>query len=254
VRIDRLGLALMKGVRHEHLAELELGPNGPAGDRELCLVDPDRARVVRTVEHPELIAVRVRRDRDALVVELPDRTVTGPVEPAGTTLECDYWGRRPGLDLLAGPHAAALSDFLGHRVELAGARPGDVVYGAPLTIITTSDLAVLGRRSGVPDLLAESARFRATAVVDDTDEPLAQEATGTLLRLGGALVELTGPIPRCAVIDSDPSTGRKDRRLLTALAGYRRRAGEIWFGHYARVVSAGRCRTGETVERLSGGA
>jgi uncharacterized protein YcbX len=87
-------------------------------------------------------------------------------------------------------------------------------------------------------------------VVDDRADPLSPDATGRL-RLGGAVVELAGPTPRCAVIDSDPSTGRKDARLLGALAGYRRDAGEIWFGHYARVVSPGRCDTGDHVTRES---
>jgi uncharacterized protein YcbX len=260
VRIQRLGLALMKGARHEELPALDLTASGPAGDRELCLVDLGRRRVVRTVEHPELMQVRVRRDGGDLVVETPDGVTRGSTRPTGEAVACDYWGRRPDLELLHGPHAAALADFLGMPVALARARPGEVVYGAPLTVVTTTDVAELGRRAGVPDLAAQSARFRATLVLDDDDDadaaggPLPRDPTGTRLRVGDAVVELTGPIPRCAVIDSDPSTGRKDIALLATLAGYRRVAGEIWFGHYARVVSAGRCHAGDSVERHSGGA
>jgi uncharacterized protein YcbX len=254
VKVARLGLALMKGVRHEELTTVDLTPEGPRGDRELCLVDLDRRRVVRTVEHPAVMRARVRAAGEDLVVTLPDREVAGVAAPTGALVECDYWGRRPALALLAGPHAAAFSSLLGREVALARARPGDVVFGAPLTVVTTTDLVELGRRAGVPAV--DPARFRATVVLDDAEEPVPPDHRGRL-RIGGPggpEIELVGPIPRCAVIDSDPSTGRKDLPLLAVLAGYRRGAGEIWFGHYARVVSPGRCDAGEFVERTSRGA
>lgn len=250
MRVARLGLALMKGVRHERLPAVELTAHGPRGDRELCLVDPARRRVVRTVEHPELMQARVRRVGGDLVVGLAGEEVVGAAATTGATVRCDYWGRQPALELLDGPHAGAFSRFLGREVVLARARPGDVVFGAPVTVVTTTELAELGRRSGVPD--PDPARFRATVVLDDADDPLAPDATGRIA-LGDAVVELTGPVPRCAVIDSDPVTGRRDARLLAALAGYRRDAGEIWFGHYARVVSPGRCGAGDPAGVLRSG-
>lgn len=254
-RVQRLGLAVMKGVRHEPLPAVELTSRGPAGDRVFCLVDPERQAVLRTVEHPELLGLRARWDGVELAVDLPDgTTVRDAPRPTGEEAACDYWGRRPRLQLLRSAHAAALSDVVGRPVALARARPGDVVYGAPVTVVTTTDLDELGRRTGESDLAADpeqSARFRATITLDDRDRPLPADAAGTRLRIGGAggpELRLTGPIPRCRVIDLDPSTTRLDQHLLGALAGYRLTAGEISFGRYAEVVSPGRCAAGDDVE------
>ena len=63
---------------------------------------------------------------------------------------------------------------------------------------------------------------------------------GACLRLGAAVVELDAAVPRRVVVDHEPSTGRKDARLLEVLAGYRRSAGEVFSGRYARMVPPGR--------------
>lgn len=247
MRIARLGLALMKGARHRTLAEIEVTSTGPAGDRELCLVDPARRRVMRTVEHPELMQVRASWTGRELVTAFPDRTLRAEPRPTGERLRCDYWGRSADLELLECTQTTALCELVGLPVLLARAlHPGAVVFGAALTLITTTDLAELARRVGDAQVARESARFRATATIEDEGR-LCGVRTGTRLRLGEATIEITGPIPRCTVIDHDPTTGRRDRTLLKTLATYRHEGGEIRFGHYARVVSPGRCCIGDDV-------
>jgi uncharacterized protein YcbX len=63
--------------------------------------------------------------------------------------------------------------------------------------------------------------------------------------VGGATIELGVPIPRCAVVDLDPVTGRQTAPVLRTLAGYRRRSGGILFGVDARVVVPGEVRQGD---------
>ncbi|MGC2942028.1 MULTISPECIES: MOSC domain-containing protein [unclassified Brevibacterium] len=118
-----------------------------------------------------------------------------------------------------------------------------VVYGSPISIVTTASLRDLSRRMAesdpaAPDLVAQAARFRATVVID-TDEPYAEETwAGQMINLGDRTVRIGAPIPRCAVMDLDPLTGDRNASVLKSLAGYRPRnaAGEPLFGVYAEVV------------------
>lgn len=242
-RVGRVGLTCLKGARHLALPWCELTSTGPTGDRELCLVDPARERVVRTVENPTMVQVVAHRDGDSLRLELPSGEVTGVPEPTGELVRVDYWGRVEDVELLGGPWAAALSDHLGHTVQLARvSRPGAVVYAGPVSLVTRASLDRLSREVGVP---VEAERFRATFVLDDVDhqplDPHVEDAwAGRELRLGEARVRVRGPLARCAVVDLDPLSGLRDVPVLEALARYRRGDREIYFGVDAEVTVPGR--------------
>jgi uncharacterized protein YcbX len=227
------GFSPVKGMRHLTLPSVELDELGPVGDRAWCLVDVAARRVLRTVQHPELIGVVARVEGDELSMTLPSgESVAAPARASGETVACDYWGRQVSLSLVGGPHDALVSDLLGRDVRLAAAPRGGVVFAAPVTVVATASLEAVG---------AEGARFRATLVVE-TDEPWVEDSwLGTSFGVGGAEIRVGGPVPRCAVVDHDPSTGAKDRRLLKELVGSRptNAAGEPVFGVYAEVVRPG---------------
>lgn len=165
------GFAPVKGMRHVAHTRIELDALGPVGDRAWCLVDVKSAAVLRTVQHPSLMAVVAHREGDSLVMSLPTgEQVDAEPEPTGKILTCDYWGRRVGLALLEGPHAGLVSGWLGREVLLAAAPRGGVVFEAPVTLVGTASVHDLAERVGHPSLVEESARFRATLVVE-TDEP-----------------------------------------------------------------------------------
>ena len=96
----------------------------------------------------------------------------------------------------------------------------------------------------------DSARFRSTFLVDTGDSPSHVEDSwvGRELWVGEATVRVRGVVPRCAVVDLDPVTGRNDAPVLRELAGYRQSQGEINFGVDAVVTAAGRVRTGDQVK------
>lgn len=237
------GFSPVKGTRHLTHDEIALEEAGPVGDRRYCLVDVAARRVLRTVQHPELMAVVARTHGDRLAVTMPSgATLAEAPRPSGTTLRCDYWGREVPVEVLDGPHAELFSAYLGKAVRLGEAPPGGVVFDAPVTLIGTASLRDLGERAEHPGLPEEAGRFRATLVVE-TDEPYVEESwLGREIAVGGARLRVGVPIPRCAVIDADPETGERGGRLLKTLAGYRptNRAGEPSFGVYAAVVSPGR--------------
>ena len=251
--VTSVGFAPVKGTRHTPYDAVELAAGGPVGDRGLCFVDVGRRRVLRTVQNPSLVALAAHREGGELVVELPAGAVArGAPRPSGETVTCDYWGRPAGLDLLDGPWAAAVSDYLDAPVRLAAARPGAVVYGAAVSLVTTASLRDLAERTGRPALAAETARFRASMVLDTGDEPYAEEAWASReVRVGAAVLRVNAPIPRCAVIDLDPATGERGSGLLKALA---RRGvdehGDPLFGVDAHVVVPGTVRPGDAVELL----
>jgi uncharacterized protein YcbX len=239
----RAGFSPLKGTRHLAHPTVRLQRYGAVGDRGLCLVDVAARRVLRTVQHPTLTAVIAQLEGDALSLTLPDgAAVTATPTPTGERLVCDYWGRDADLELLAGPHDALLSAYLGKPVRLAAAPPRAVIYGGGVTLVTRATLDDLAARAGAP---IDPARFRATLVVDSGEEPFAEDGwEGRELAVGEAVVRVTGGIPRCAVIDIDPVTGERNGRLLRSLASYRplNDAGEPCFGVYAEVVVPGLVR------------
>jgi uncharacterized protein YcbX len=249
VHITRIGLTPVKGGRHTERPSVDLSADGPVGDRVFCLVDRERRRVLRTVENPTLMQTTSRWSDGALAVTLPARDVEGVPAPTGERLEVDYWGRLASLEVVDGPWAAAYSEHLGRDVVLARAgRPGEVVYGASVSLVTTSSLDLLAERTGGP---VDSAQFRATFTVDTDGLPAHVEDTwvGERLRLGDAEVEVRGVVPRCAVVDLDPVSGSPCSPVLKALGGYRQQAREVVFGVDAVVTSSGGVDVGAPCER-----
>jgi uncharacterized protein len=247
MRIERIGFTALKGARHVSRERVELSPQGPVGDRVFCLLDPVRRRVLRTVENPTLVRAVARWDRGVLSVDLPTGTVEGAPAPTGEVVKADYWGRTAAVEVVGGPWARAFSEYLGRDVLLArSVHPGDVVYGGAVTVVTTASLRLLSERTG-HDVASE--RFRSTFLLDVDDEPHAEESwVGRELRLGGAVVVVRGPVPRCAVVDLDPETGGERDPVLHTLARYRRVRKDVCFGVDAVVATPGVVTAGDVAD------
>lgn len=249
MHVARIGFTPVKGGRHRTHESVLLTGTGPEGDRAFCLLDPAVGRCLRTVENPTLLQTNASWDGRVLSVELPAGTVAGEPMSTGEVREVDYWGRTIGVEVVEGPWAAAYSAHLGRDVVLVRAGPGDVVYAGPVTLVTSGSLARLADEVGAP---VDGARFRATFELGSEVAHAEDGWVGRRLRLGTAEVRVRGPVPRCAVIDLDPTTGVRDRGLLAALAGYRRTGAQIAFGVEADVTVPGWVRTGDPAELTQG--
>lgn len=247
--MSRIGLTPLKGARHVDLRQVRLDLGGPVGDRVFALVDPARGRLLRTVENRALLRTTVTWAAGELTVTLPDETIRGVPAPTGEVLKVDYWGRPAAVEVVEGPWAAAYSRFLGLDLLLVrSAGSGEIVYGAPVSLVTSSSLDLLEERLGGP---VDDARFRATLTVATPGEPAHVEDSwrGRRLRIGDAEVEVREGLPRCAVIDIDPASGERRVDVLKCLGGYRHLSGEILFGVDAVVTRPGDVAVGAVLER-----
>jgi uncharacterized protein len=234
------GLTPVKGTRHLPRTGLRLDTSGVVGDRLFCFVDVERARVLRTVQHPRLMTIEAGE-------------VAADATGTGEHLTCDYWGRQVALELVESPLAAVASRLVGRPVRLARAGRAHLVYGGPgLTLVGTASLADLARHAGH---LVDPARFRASLVVETATAYEEEHWAEEEVRVGTATIRIGAPVPRCAVIDHHPVTGEKDTRLLHTLVRERpsNAGGEPFFAVYADVVTAGEVSVGAGVPAGTGG-
>lgn len=249
MQVIRVGVTPVKGARHTADESLVLDAHGAVGDRAFCVIDAAGHQVLRTVQHPRLLAMLARWDGTVLTLELPSgASVSGAPQRTGQVVESDYWGRRVGLELVSGEYAELVSTYLGFPVLLAAAPRGQVIYGGPVSLVTVASLRRLASEVGLPPDALDPARFRATLVLAAGDEPfLEDDWAGLELAVGEARIRVAEPIPRCAVVDLDPATGVPDVAVLRALGELRPRQGsrQLSFGWDAEVTSPGVVRPGD---------
>ncbi|GAA2106186.1 hypothetical protein GCM10009841_25630 [Microlunatus panaciterrae] len=249
MRVDRIGFTALKGAAHSEHDQVELAVGGPVGDRLFCLLDPGQDRVLRTVENPWFLTAAAQWDGTTLSLQHRDGLLKGPAEGTGDFRYVDYWGRRVEVEILHGPWAAPYRRRLGRPVELVRSTvPSALVYGAPVSLVSSSSLSTLAEASGVP-VTELAVRLRMTFTVDTPGLPahVEDDWVGAELTLGDARVAVTSTIPRCAVINLNPATGLPDRPVLTALARYRRTDAAVPLGVDAVVTCPGTVRRGDPV-------
>ena len=254
MQVIRVGVTPVKGARHTADDALMLDGHGAVGDRTFCFVDAASHQVLRTVQHPRLLAMLARWDGAVLTLELPSGAcVTGTPQPTGEDVEGDYWGRQVRLEVVSGEYAELVSAYLGFPVLLAAAPRGQVIYGGPVSLVTVASLSRLASEVGLPPGALDPARFRATLVLEAGDEPFLEDGwAGLDLEVGEARIRVAEPIPRCAVVDLDPASGAKDAEVLRALGQVRPRQGplRLGFGWDAVVTPPGLVRPGARVHLL----
>lgn len=248
--VESFGFAPVKGTQHQPQDAARLTPAGAVGDRHFCLVDVKAQKVLRTVAHPELMAVQCSISpvkKDCLNVRFPGGNPIEMVLSLAGTLECDFWGRRVNLTLLATEANALFSEYLRKPVVLAVAPTGGIIYGRALSLIGTATVEYLAERLQRPTLGHEHARFRSNLLIK-TERPFEEdnwcnqefklECENTAwISLNNTQVIVREPIGRCAVINSNPRTGVLDSKLFQELAKFRPRneRGEPVAGMYAEV-------------------
>ena len=187
-----------------------------------------------------------------LELRLPNGiVVSGTAEPDGEALEVNFYGRPVAAHVVDGDFSEALSAYAGHEVRLARPdRPGDAIDVRPVTLVSLESVAELARqrrtrghaRPGpVPDDDRDRGRLGAAR---------GGHVGGTAVRVGGAVIRVDEPVPRCVVTTLDPDTGLRDFPTLKVIRDYRGINAEqqLEFGVYAEVVEPGEVSVGDPVE------
>ena len=237
MRVAELWRFPVKSLQGERLETAEFGFGGITGDRQWALFDVATGFGLTARREPDLLfaAARVREDGGVEVV-LPDGTVTAedvvlsgwlgrPValrSAAAVTERRRY--ESPDDDLAETPRG--WHDWEG----AAGGAFHDNADGR-LSLVSTGTLGAWDRR-----------RFRSNVVLEGAGE---EELVGTQLRLGGAVLAVGTPIPRCVMV-TRPQPGGIGRDTGVLKTIHRERGGELAVG--ARVLVAGRVRLGDVLE------
>ncbi len=254
--VARLSIAAVKSLALQHPEQIVLEPWGVAANRRFHLVDT-QGRLYNGTRRGALVRVRSEWDpgTEQLALAFPDgTTVQGLATHLDAPVRTDFYGRMVDGHVLEGPFGTALSDYAGVPLRLVRVdRPGAGVDVWPLTVLSTASGAELARRAGDPRA-GDTGRFRMLIELDGCTAHEEDTWAGRPVRMGAAVVRVTEPVPRCAVTQQDPATGRYQLPTLRAIMAYRGTAADgrsVLFGMYGEVLEPGPVRVGDPVEALS---
>ncbi len=253
--VVRFNVTPVKSTSLHHPEHIRLDDRGAVGDRRFFLVDAFGKRFSGATKAPILpIRATYDEDADALELRLPNGVVvSGAARPDGEAIEVNFYGRPVAAHVVDGDFTEALSAYAGHEIRLARPdRPGDAIDVRPVTLVSLESVAELALR-GAHDGPLDPGRFRMTIEVEGVSAPHEEDTwAGRRVRVGGAVIRVGEPVPRCVVTTLDPGTGLRDFPTLRVIRDYRGHNAEqqLEFGVYADVVEPGEVRVGDQVGPL----
>jgi uncharacterized protein len=244
----------VKGLRMLPRDEVTLTEDGVPGDRAFFLVDQRRAMVSATRLGP-LVAVVPEHDAEAgtLSLRFPDgEDVGGPIE-LGEREEVRFGGLHMRAQPVLGAFSAALSEHCGAPLRLFASPPErsglDRGRIGAATLLSVASLERLREQAGETEPV-DPRRFRMTFGVDGLRAHEEDDWMDRDVRVGDALLRVTGHVGRCAATTRQPDTGVVDFKALHHLKAYRHKmkaTEPLPFGVHARVLEPGRVRLGDGV-------
>lgn len=264
LRVAALFRYPLKSAAGVRCREVELDRFGVRDDRRWMIIDPAGSPVTQR-EAPRLALLRARSAPEGLHLEWGNGEARATVEQPGQAVPrvpVTIWGDSLYLPVADDAANAWLAARLGLEVRLAWmpddaerpvnpryAKPDDrtsLTDGYPLHIIGSGSMADLNDRLEQP---VGVERFRPNIYVEGP--PAFDEDSWAKVRIGGAVLRVVKPCPRCAITTVDPETGSRGREPLRTLSTYRKRKGGVMFGQNALHEGTGTLRVGDSVEVLS---
>ena len=249
-----ISVAPVKGLRLQHRDEVQLDETGVPGDRAFFVVD-ERGVMVSATRLGPLVAVVPEYDAGAQTLSLrfPDGdAVAGRVE-LGEPESVRFYGLKLRARPVQGPFSESLSRHCGTELRLVAAPPErsgvDRGRDGAATLVSVASLERLRAEAAAAEPV-DHRRFRMTFGVDGIE---AHEEDGWMnrdVRVGDALLRVSGNVGRCALTTRQPETGEVDFKTLHHLRAYRgdvRATEPLPFGVHARVLRPGRVRVGDAV-------
>ena len=249
-----ISVAPVKGLRLQHRNEVQLTETGVPGDRAFLLVDA-RGVMISASRLGPLVAVVPEHDLQARTLSLRfpgGDEVVGRVE-LGEPVPVRFYGLTLRARPVLGGFSEALSEHCGQELRLVAAppeRPGvDRGRDGAATLVSVASLERLRAQAAVSEPV-DQRRFRMTFGIDGLEAHGEDGWIDRHVRVGDALLCVSGNVGRCALTTRQPDTGLVDFKTLHLLQSYR---GDVPsteplpFGVHARVLRPGRVRVGDTV-------
>jgi len=247
--IEELRRYAVKSMQGEKVDELRIAANGVDGDRDFGVLDVESGTVISAKREGRLLEAYARVSDDGVRVRLPD----GREIPSGEALdrELTTWlGRevrvvhalRHGVGTFECPEDFERDESRTVRWQGTG---HSFVDESDLHLLTTADLALLQRHR--PELQWDVRRFRPNIVLAAGEDATSDQWIGQQLRLGEAIVRVTGPCTRCVMTTRAQPDGLE--RQLDILHHVIQQCGNS-VGVRATVVKTGRVFVGDDAQVL----
>ena len=229
----------LKGMSAETLPEVELAPGEPLPhDRRFALalgstpVDGPRigwlpkTSFLSLINQKKLAKLRTRFDADSGILTVARGDVTTPV----------------GRAIIEEFFAAFMGEGARGRPKLVEAADGDVLSDHPSAVVSIINLASVKDLERVTGKPINPARFRGNIYLEGLDPWAEFDWLGREIAIGGARLEITQRIDRCAATNVDPETADRDLNIPKDL---QRGFGHVDLGVYGCVTAAGRVAAGD---------
>jgi hypothetical protein len=250
--VTALATTPVKGLRVSPVDELRLEPDGVPDDRRFFLID-DRRRLVngKRVGTLGTVIPAYRHADRTLRLTFPDGAAVEGVVRTGDAMTTLVFSRAQQARPVLGPWSEALSAHFGRPLRLVeivrdvGAdrgHAGAVSLMSHASLTGFEDIAGLGAVDG--------RRFRMHVEIDGVAAHAEDGWLGRRLRVGAALVRISGHIGRCSTTQRHPDTGVLDVPTLDVLRSYRsglNTTEPLAFGVYGEVLEAGTVALGDAV-------
>jgi uncharacterized protein YcbX len=138
--------------------------------------------------------------------------------------------------------AAFMGEAARGRPKLVEAAQGDVLSNHSNPVVSIINLASVKDLERVTGKPVDPVRFRGNFFVGGLDPWVEFDWVGREIAVGGAKLEITQRIERCAATNVDPHTAERDLNIPKDL---QRGFGHVNMGIYGRVTAAGRVATGD---------
>jgi uncharacterized protein YcbX len=237
-----LNIYPVKSCQRQAVKQLQITPEGPAGDRLWMLID-DKGVFVNQRQHPKLATIQVLWNDQGLSLGIGKQFFVVPKSNSMLRkVSATIWGHTLEAALEPDLFSQAISQHLGISCRLVRYAPYSkrMVPSAqpdwqpevrfadsrPLLLLNTKSLEDLNSRLAQP---VDMSRFRGNIVFHG--EQAFEEDTWSRFRLGEVVFSQPKKAARCNMITIDQQTGLSEGpEPLKTLASYRREGSKVNFG------------------------
>lgn len=257
--IHSLHIYPIKSCQGISLQTAELTSTGFKYDRHWMLVDK-QGKFLSQRTHPQLATIKTSLTTDFLIAESQSSQLKIPlVSSTSRQVQVTIWNDICSSAIVSSECSDWFSRFLDTECELvflpdSEKRQIDPKYSSLNQIVGFSDgfpLLVLSRAS--IDLLntkltqkVDIDRFRANIILEGC--PAHAEDNYSEISVNDISIKLPKPCSRCIIPSIHQQNAEKYPEVLTALAGYRKKGNNIYFGQNGVHLSNGIISMGDEVE------